>query len=300
MPVLDGHDATRRIRHELGLTDLPIIALTAGALSSERQRAADAGMDYFIIKPFSAEALVRSIVRHVKPPSTGHGQPARLTDGAPEMPVHVARPWPEIEGIDSADARARLGDDLGLFGVMLTRLLHEFSDVALPTATTDRGALASHAARMHKLRGSAGMLGAKAIHNLAGETEVACAAGEGERAAHLAANLAAQLQRLLQSATPALHAVQVRIDETAPPSSSEIDPRLLVDLVDLLRRQNLAAVDRFTAITPQLQRSLGQESYELVRAHMNNLQFNEAASILERGQPGGNPSSAFASANPRP
>ena len=66
MPVLDGHDATRRIRRELGLTDLPIIALTAGALSSERQRAADAGMDYFILKPFSAEALVRSILRHVK------------------------------------------------------------------------------------------------------------------------------------------------------------------------------------------------------------------------------------------
>ena len=67
MPVLDGHDATRRIRVELRLADLPIIALTAGALSSERQRAAAAGMDDYIIKPFDAQALVRSILRHVKP-----------------------------------------------------------------------------------------------------------------------------------------------------------------------------------------------------------------------------------------
>src|SRR4029077_860525 len=81
MPVLDGHDATRRIRLELRLADLPIIALTAGALSSERQRAADAGMDYFIVKPFSAEALVRSILRHVKRAS---GRLSRRIDVARE------------------------------------------------------------------------------------------------------------------------------------------------------------------------------------------------------------------------
>ena len=49
MPVLDGHDATRRIRLELGLADLPIIAVTADALRSQRQRAAAAGMNDYIV-----------------------------------------------------------------------------------------------------------------------------------------------------------------------------------------------------------------------------------------------------------
>jgi two-component system sensor histidine kinase/response regulator len=45
MPVLDGNEATRRIRKELELPSLPIVALTAGALVGERQRSIEAGMN---------------------------------------------------------------------------------------------------------------------------------------------------------------------------------------------------------------------------------------------------------------
>ena len=61
MPVLDGHDATRRIRQGLGLVDLPIIALTAGTLTSEAALAKEAGMSDLVGKPFEPAALVRSI-----------------------------------------------------------------------------------------------------------------------------------------------------------------------------------------------------------------------------------------------
>ncbi len=66
MPIMDGYEATRRIRADLGLRDLPIIALTAGALSSERQRASAVGMDGFIIKPFGAATLVSSVMHHAQ------------------------------------------------------------------------------------------------------------------------------------------------------------------------------------------------------------------------------------------
>jgi len=66
MPILDGYEATRRIRSELRLTDLPVIALTAGAMSSERGRAVRAGMDDFIIKPFDVHTLVSSVMRHAR------------------------------------------------------------------------------------------------------------------------------------------------------------------------------------------------------------------------------------------
>jgi signal transduction histidine kinase len=64
MPIMDGYEATRRIRAVLGLLDLPIIALTAGALASERQRAAAAGMHGFIVKPFDASTLISSVMHH--------------------------------------------------------------------------------------------------------------------------------------------------------------------------------------------------------------------------------------------
>ncbi len=64
MPIMDGYEATRRIRADLGLLDLPVIALTAGALSSERQRATAVGMTDFLIKPFDPAALISSVMRH--------------------------------------------------------------------------------------------------------------------------------------------------------------------------------------------------------------------------------------------
>ena len=66
MPGLDGNEATRRIRGELGLANLPVIALTASALAEERQGAFEAGMNDFIGKPFDAERLVRTVWRGVE------------------------------------------------------------------------------------------------------------------------------------------------------------------------------------------------------------------------------------------
>jgi signal transduction histidine kinase len=61
MPILDGNDATRRIRGDLGLKTLPIIGLTAGVLLSEQQRSIEAGMTDVITKPFDPQAMVDEI-----------------------------------------------------------------------------------------------------------------------------------------------------------------------------------------------------------------------------------------------
>ena len=134
----------------------------------------------------------------------------RQIDGLPEPARAGAVPWPEIEGIDRRDARERLSDDFGLFRSMLKRLLDEFSDVAIPALARTRLRWPLMRGRMHKLRGSAGMLGAKAIQQLAGEAEAACVAGEVELAADLATTLAMMLQRLARSAAPLLEAGRAR------------------------------------------------------------------------------------------
>lgn len=58
MPVMDGYTASRTIRDELGLLDLPIIAVTAHAMSGEREKTAAAGIDDLIVKPIDVELLV--------------------------------------------------------------------------------------------------------------------------------------------------------------------------------------------------------------------------------------------------
>ncbi|NVM78274.1 PAS domain S-box-containing protein [Duganella sp. SG902] len=63
MPVMDGFEATRRVRHELGLK-LPILAMTAGVMQSERDQCFAAGMDDFIAKPVDVEQMLDIISRH--------------------------------------------------------------------------------------------------------------------------------------------------------------------------------------------------------------------------------------------
>jgi CheY-like chemotaxis protein len=67
MPEMDGNEATQRIRTELQLKTLPIIALTAGALASEREQSLQAGMNDFLTKPFDPVALIAIVHRHLKP-----------------------------------------------------------------------------------------------------------------------------------------------------------------------------------------------------------------------------------------
>ena len=63
MPVQGGHDATRALRRRFSAADLPIIALTAAALTSEREEALRSGMNDFLTKPLDAQRLQEVVGR---------------------------------------------------------------------------------------------------------------------------------------------------------------------------------------------------------------------------------------------
>jgi signal transduction histidine kinase/CheY-like chemotaxis protein len=67
MPVMSGHEATRALRREYSAERLPIIALTAAALVSEREQALAAGMNDFLTKPIDAQRLQQTLVRWIAP-----------------------------------------------------------------------------------------------------------------------------------------------------------------------------------------------------------------------------------------
>jgi signal transduction histidine kinase/DNA-binding response OmpR family regulator len=67
MPVMDGYQATHTARTELGLTALPIIAMTANAMASDREACLLAGMNDHVGKPFEIDHLVATLRRFVAP-----------------------------------------------------------------------------------------------------------------------------------------------------------------------------------------------------------------------------------------
>jgi two-component system cell cycle response regulator DivK len=72
LPGIDGHEATRRIKSQPALARIPVIAVTSYALAGDDRKAAEAGCDDYVTKPYSPRALlakVRVILGDVPPPA---------------------------------------------------------------------------------------------------------------------------------------------------------------------------------------------------------------------------------------
>ena len=68
LPLLDGHEATRRIKQNPELRHIPIIVVTSYALSGDDQKAMAAGSDGYVAKPFSPRQLLATIRKFLPEP----------------------------------------------------------------------------------------------------------------------------------------------------------------------------------------------------------------------------------------
>jgi len=80
MPEMDGYSATAQIRQSLR-SNIPIIAMTAHAMSGNKEKCLKAGMSDFITKPLDADALFDMIQRHIKQDLPGGNDCQKAGDG---------------------------------------------------------------------------------------------------------------------------------------------------------------------------------------------------------------------------
>jgi len=281
MPILDGHEATRRIRGELQLNLLPIVALTAGALVGERQRALESGMNDFVSKPFDPQVLIRKVRRLVEG-ARGAPIPMYILDTKPAGPVADRR---LMASIDAGVVQQMFGDDLSLFKSLLTRMLAEFADFALPIAVSpgDQTNLGRIQGRAHKLKGSAGMIGATRIMRLAGAVEAALQDGRTmDVVERILKQLAAALTTLREE-TELLSTKQLERDTKTVAlvaNRPKIGNPEIEALCALLECQNLAAMDKFALLSPSLSELVGAVRFERLREAIDNLDFQLGAQLL--------------------
>jgi len=172
MPVMDGLAATYAIRQNSQFKDLPIIAMTANAMASDREKCLKAGMNDHLAKPIDPDKLFDALLRWI---------PARTAapNVVPAPVVTEQRPPAdsaslEIPGIDTQTALKRIGGNRQRY----VSLLRRFADSQVGAVGEIRAALNAQdtatAQRIaHSLKGAAGNLGANALATAAGSAEVA-------------------------------------------------------------------------------------------------------------------------------
>ena len=183
MPRLSGYDATIRIRMRPEFKSLPIIAMTANAMASDREKCLACGMTDHIAKPIDLQLLIHAILRHVRNPM--ESEPAMMDlskaarDLVPEKSTHGAFAPDAVTaaqryGIDLQASVARLGAGPAFYQRMARNCISDIpqivNDMEQALLQGDRERLLDEA---HKLKGPCGILGAQVLVSLAVAIEAA-------------------------------------------------------------------------------------------------------------------------------
>ncbi|MBK5913133.1 response regulator [Rhodocyclus purpureus] len=284
MPVMDGHQATLEIRRHRRFDALPIVAMTAHAMSEERDRCLAEGMNDHLSKPIDPAALYRTISRWALP--------ATVAPAAAPAPAHqhVAADSSlpaAIEGLDMSAGLARVSGKPAIYRKLLRMFVGEQEN----SASIMRGALADgdHELALrtaHTTRGVAGNIGAEALSAAAAELEALLKAQAAPD------TLAAALTRYESTLTRQLAALRTALGieaQPAPtPASGSIDRARLAALRPRIEQLHRLVVESDNAshnalreLLPALRAAVPAAKIDALAYSIDNYDFDHAQEILE-------------------
>ena len=291
MPVMDGVTATRLIRETYPAQRLPVVAMTANAMRSDRERCLAAGMNGFVSKPIDPEELWQALLDTLQP-REGLGAAADLPPGArgePGVPAstELLAALREVAGLDVGQGLRQCNHSVALYAAMLGKFVKSqgqaVQQIRQALAQAD-GATAERLA--HTLKGLAASLGAEALHLRAAELEHQLHAGVlAPQIEPWLTPTAAQLDALVAGlcATPGLLALaqpaQAARQTLSPGEHAEVQ-QVVQTLLHMLAQDDSEAVTLWQAHAPGLHAVLGQPG--AVEQAISDYDFDKALRLLQQ------------------
>ncbi|NGZ28835.1 MAG: response regulator, partial [Magnetococcales bacterium] len=168
MPVMDGYTATRRLREQACYQELPVIAMTAHAMTGDREKSLAAGMNDHVAKPIARRELFIALMKWIKP------RP-HCTTTPPPMVAPQEKGMAKIDGIHVDTGLARLNGNGKLFRSLLLEFWRDYAQITPQIrsllAQKGREGWPSAARMVHALKGMAGNVAALELFESAGELE---------------------------------------------------------------------------------------------------------------------------------
>ena len=288
MPVMDGLEATRRIRALPGFERLPILAMTANAMAGDRERSLAAGMNDHVTKPIDPDALFEALLRWLPPEESAPQAPAPAPAAPRGAGLAADDPLATVPGLDAADGLRRvLGRREAYVGLLRTFAAGQAAvPDAIRSALADgRKADAERAA--HTLKGVAGSIGARQLQAEAAAVEAALRRDAPP----------AEVVALLAPAATTLQALLAALAAVVPPEvearvTGPVDPEALRAAVErierLLEQDDVEAVGALDAAAPLLAAAFGERAAAL-RKLVKGYRFEEALAALREAAGGERP-----------
>lgn len=288
MPVMNGYEATRRLREQPRYAQLPIIAMTADVMDSAEEAALAAGMNDYLSKPVNVNRLFEVLVRWVGSPH-GDGSPpeAAMADGAGVSDAPIG--MPAIVGLDTAHGLTIANNNLGLY----QRLLGKFVASHRGFEGTFRHLVAAEdleAARRaaHTLKGTAGNLGAHEVADAARDLEAVSLVGaEIDLIEERLQAVLKPLKGLLKGLINAGFAPPSELDTTLNMRAIDLGPKLegwlaqLDTLERLLEEDDTSALKLVNLLADDLNFSQLKAPLRKLSAAANDFNFDEALRYLQ-------------------
>jgi PAS domain S-box-containing protein len=280
MPVMDGCEATRVIRQRHPDATLPIIAVTANTLQSEREACIAAGMNDCVSKPVDPgrleAVLERWIHRSRRPDRPAIAGPVVAAASAVESLGAIA-------GVDVAAALGRLDGKPDLLLRLLRGFVREHANSPLAIQEAiDRGEIQAALALAHGLKGVAGTLSATDVFEAARDLEACLRGAEAGLAGPHIERLGRALDVVAGSvaasaAPPGRGSVEAAERGSEPASTPGL---LLAELDALLRTRRFSARKHFETVREQLAGLGLDDSLGEIQACLDRLDYGRARTLL--------------------
>ncbi len=287
MPVMDGLEATRIIRNELGMLEIPIVAVTANHFTLDREKAIEAGMDDFLAKPVSSDQLRNSITKWVG----GNRLHAdlRLEKNASAIPTEtIVNPdiMPVIGNESPLNTEAtlqRMACDQDMLLRIYKRFLSDFTQwnaQLIMLVNEQRWVEATMHA--HTLKGAAGNIDALVLTELAAELEqlLKNSPDDKHERVRLQGLLHKEYVRVEQALTEFL-AENVQSTQVDMLNDDEITESLVL-FEDLLQRKKRLPLDKVEAVKAYLADTPLAATFADFIDACNGFDFDRALSELEK------------------
>jgi CheY-like chemotaxis protein len=282
MPEMDGYTATKLIRAQPRLNDLPIIAMTAHALVEERQKCLDAGMCDHVTKPIDPDALLATLLRWAKPRPEALAAEFRAEFRPTAAVDEIA--LPEIEGVDVEGGLKRVVGNKRLYRDLLLQFAAKQADAPAQISTAIESGDQKLAERIaHTIKGVAGNIGLGQVAAVAEKLEKAIRYGDAVDAA-LLEEFAKVLSRQVQSIRQAIQVVipeQPASSESRAEFNAEAASSAIARLRVLLESSDGNATEAFSAVQKSLVGIVASSQLDALYTSINEFDFDTALARLD-------------------